>query len=238
MLLKAEMKLMKKLIMLLIVPLALGLTACGGKKKKSGTGTGDTTTNPGSYKTFFQYCVDFSGDAKTRATIDALMFYYGENDCKTLESRIAVDSVLKFDNLGLKDLSPLARFSKITALSLKDNKITDITPLGAMTNLKRLRISDNFIKDIGPLRNLTALRDLDASRNEIENLGGLKDMNQLKELDLEYNLIRNASPLKELYSLETLELDNNPLGRYEEKTEANCPIDQKTANALRTFCQR
>lgn len=226
---------MKKLIMLLIVPLALGLTACGGKKKKSGTDK--TTVNPGAYKTFFQYCVDFSGDAKTRATIDALMFYYGESDCKTLEDRIDVDTVLKFDNLGLKDLSPLARFSKITALSLKDNKITDITPLGAMVGLKRLRISDNFIKDIGVLKNLTALEDLDASRNEIENLDGLREMNQLKELDLEYNLIRNASPLKELYSLETLELDNNPLGRYEEKTEANCPIDQKTANALRTFCQ-
>lgn len=227
---------MRKLIAILIVPLMLGVTACGGKKKKKST-AGETTSDPKTYRTFFQYCVDFSENSDTRATVDALMFYYGETDCKTLENRIKEDTILKFDRLGIKDLRPLARFSQITALSLKDNKITDITPLGTMTGLTRLRIADNFIKDVSALRNLSALTSLDASRNEISNLDPLRELNQLKSLDLEYNLIKSVSSLRELYSLETLELENNPLGRYEAKTESNCPADMKTAQAIREFCQ-
>ena len=115
-------------------------------------------------------------------------------------------------NIGIRDISPLANLTTLTELDLGLNTISDLSPLAGLTALTNLDLSGNRpLSDLSPLRNLTALTDLNLNINTISDLTPLAGLTALKELDLTANQIRDISPLANLTSLTGLGLWNNQI---------------------------
>lgn len=220
-----------KLLSLVIV---LGLISCGKKKSSN---SGENSSDPNNYRSFFQYCVEINSSPRIRDTIEALKDFFNEENCKDLEDELREDDSISLKGIGIKDLSPFARFTNIERLNLKENKITDLRPLATLRSLRELDVSDNFIKDLNGLNELEQLEELELERNDISNLDPLRNLKRLEFLELSYNHIQNISALKGIYSLEDLELDNNPLGREVSKNSGNCPVDNNTAEEVADFCR-
>ncbi len=96
---------------------------------------------------------------------------------------------LNLDDCSITDLLFLTQFTRLTILSLVNNKISDVSPLQWLTALTILDLSSNQLTDVSPLQGLTALT----------------------ELWLGANQLTDVSPLQGLTALEFLLLDDNPL---------------------------
>ena len=82
--------------------------------------------------------------------------------------------------LGISDLGPLAKLTKLVELYLWGNKIVKVDALAGLTNLEKLSLPNNKIVDVGPLAGLTNLEVLDLWGNRIDDftpLDGLRNNN-------------------------------------------------------------
>ena len=101
--------------------------------------------------------------------------------------------------------------SDITELSLDGKGIKDISVLAKCTRLEKLDLRNNEISDLDALSGLTELRWISLWNNKIENVAALLPLEKLTYLDLDGNAITNISPLKGLVNLEELWLsDSDP----------------------------
>ncbi len=112
---------------------------------------------------------------------------------------------------SISNLSPLARLTNLTALTLNQNNITDISAVVGLTNLTWLDIGGNNLSDISPVIGLINLTGLRLWRNNIVDISPVTDLIHLTELNLDGNNIADISPLAELTSLTKLRLGHNSI---------------------------
>ena len=120
--------------------------------------------------------------------------------------------ILWAEELGISDLGPLAKLTKLVELYLWGNQIVDVNPLAKLTKLVELYLSDNKIEDLSPLAGLKNLKELYLSGNKIEDLSPLAGLTNLVRLHLSHNQIVKVDALAGLTKLRTLGLGNNKIG--------------------------
>lgn len=133
---------------------------------------------------------------------------------------------LKLYNKGLKDISGIECFTKLTKLDLSLNKISDITPLAGLVNLIQLTLSNNKISNnLAPLAGLTNLMHIDLWSNQISDVTPLKGLINLDDLGIGTNKIIDITPLAGLANLNRLDIrwneisDLTPLANLTNLTE-------------------
>ncbi len=118
---------------------------------------------------------------------------------------------LVLNDLGLTDISDVAKFRNLFLLELKNNRITDVSPIGELHELTTLMLNNNRITDISSLGTLGKLRALELRENDIADISPLAGLTELTALGLQKNRIGNIAPLAGLTKLESLILADNPI---------------------------
>ena len=123
---------------------------------------------------------------------------------------------LKLNRNYIRDISPLAKLTKLQRLELKYSQINinDISPLANLTNLQYLLLDEDKITDITPLANLTNLQYLSLVGNQITDISPLANLTNLQVLYLNNNKISDISPLVRNTGLgkeDEIHLEGNPL---------------------------
>lgn len=115
----------------------------------------------------------------------------------------------------LSDINPLAGFTDLIELELRDNHISDIRPLAELSNLRILDISQNplLAGDIAALGGLTTLVELNLRETGVRDLSPLSGMASLTYLNIHSNPeVRSLAPIGDLAGLEVLIMRNVPVG--------------------------
>ena len=118
---------------------------------------------------------------------------------------------LYFYNNNISDISALTKLTKLTTLYVNGNNISDISGLKNLTNLKWLYLGRNNISDISTLTNLKKLTELSLNDNNISDIGVLKNLKNLTWVALYSNNISNISVFKNLTKLTEIDLHNNSI---------------------------
>ncbi len=118
---------------------------------------------------------------------------------------------LNLDDCSITGLLFLTQFTRLTQLSLYNNKISDVSPLQGLTALTYLFLSSNRLTDVSPLQGLTALTYLDLDSNQLTDVSPLQGLTALTELYLSSNQLTDVSPLQGLKKLTELRLNSNQL---------------------------
>ena len=120
------------------------------------------------------------------------------------------------DNFGLSDLSPLAGLTNLTRLNIGATfDLSDLSPLAGLTNLESLSLYINKISDLSPLAGLTNLRYLNLRSNNISDIETLAGLTNLTRLDLRSNNISDIETLAGLTNLTRLDLRSNNISDIE-----------------------
>ena len=127
-----------------------------------------------------------------------------------------ISGIEKFTNLErlelyynpISDISALSALTKLTYLSA-DNQISDISALSRLTNLTHLDLGSNQISDISALSGLTNLTYLELANNQISDISALSGLTNLTFLSIFFNQISDISALSGLTRLTNLDLHNN-----------------------------
>ena len=122
-------------------------------------------------------------------------------------------------NSNLVDISPLAKLTTVTDLSIQDDKVSDITALGSLKNLTTLYAANNQINSIDPLANTTSLTTLFAEKNNLSNIKAVTNLTNLTTLSVMtergmnngYMGLDDVSPVSKLTKLQTLYINNNQI---------------------------
>jgi hypothetical protein len=90
---------------------------------------------------------------------------------------------------------------------------------------------------------LSALTDLDLQARQLTKLDALANFTQLQFLHLQDNDIHSLAPIAALPALQRIDMGGNEfLGKMSNRitsgTGMNCPIDDGTNAAVRTYCRR
>ena len=153
---------------------------------------------------------------------------------------------LNLDELGIKDLTPLAGLPNLTSLRLFKNGIDNISPLAGLVHLKMLDLRINNISDILPLSKMTELTGLLLSNNQIVDISPLSDMDKITDATLSMNKIHDLTPLAGWKSIERLSLNSNPieditpLGDLDSLLQVNlvdCPVKDFSPVAYVSFVE-
>ncbi len=99
---------------------------------------------------------------------------------------------LACDLMGLTNLDFVENMEHLTALSIKDNRLSDLGPLKSR-KLTRVLMSRNNITSLEPLREVVELRELAFSNNQVESLDPIRDLD-LNWLVCEHNNITSLEP--------------------------------------------
>lgn len=118
---------------------------------------------------------------------------------------------LPLKGMGLTDITPLAKLTKIRSLVLDYNEISDLTPLAGLVDLEKLHLGSNQITDLSPLKNLRKLKFVSLFRNQISNLGPVANWTQAEHLALYCNPVSDLRPLHGLAKLRKVKLQGNPV---------------------------
>lgn len=118
---------------------------------------------------------------------------------------------LSLEGMGLTDLSPLAKLTRIRSLNLNYNEISDLSPLGGLVELEKLHLGSNQITNLRPLVNLKKLKFVLLFRNQISDLGPLANWVQAEHLALYCNPVSDIRPLHGLARLTKVKLQGNPV---------------------------
>ena len=109
---------------------------------------------------------------------------------------------LYMDNIGLRDLQPIAGLTTLQILSAEGNQITDISPLSNLTDLTNLFLNENQIRDISSLKDLENLQKVGLEGNEIRDISPIAGWTHLS----------SGWPLEiRFFSRTTTGLSTNPL---------------------------
>ncbi len=122
-------------------------------------------------------------------------------------------SYLDLSGKGIKDLTPLKFFHRVSRLNLSQNQIEDLTPLKGFNRLRELDVSSNQIFSLQPLSEISSLEKLNADHNNVEQIADFRN-DSIEELSLNDNLLIlggvNFSVAK-FPRLKTIELRQNGL---------------------------
>lgn len=136
---------------------------------------------------------------------------------------------LDLTNNNIRDLTPLKKLNKLSALFLKGNFVEDYSPIVVLYNkLKEkdfdIKISfndknlENAVKEAVGKKNgelvpsdLVAIKELDLSDKGIKSLQGTQYFVNLVRLDMSGNMIEDLEPLRTLTKMKTLLLSSNLL---------------------------
>lgn len=110
-----------------------------------------------------------------------------------------------------KQLAGIAECASLTSLTIDGNLLTDLSPLNKLTGLQTLSAQGNQLRQPGTLARLTQLGSLNLSRNQISDLRALSALSGLRELVMQENSIASLSGISSLSSLTRLDLSKNPL---------------------------
>lgn len=110
-------------------------------------------------------------------------------------SKFFVDRI----NYGVRDISMLSRFQKLSTIHADNNRIESLAPLVPLMNenkvLKHLYVAGNYLNDIGEIipstGNTSSLQALDFSRCFLSTIGGLETAKfpALTEIDISLNYL-------------------------------------------------
>jgi len=78
-------------------------------------------------------------------TTEMLKQYFNIQNCDVLFQKLSKTKRLILNQLGIKDVSPLAGLTQLETLSLKENKILDLFPLKSLGQLTKLSLEGNPI---------------------------------------------------------------------------------------------
>jgi len=136
--------------------------------------------------------------------------------------------VLRLRTIGLWDLSPLQRLTRLRVLDLgpipsevyalsgghrgMTGGIQELRPLAGLSQLITLGLRYQNIRDTTPLSTLRNLRELDLSYNQIDQIYPGILCRDVSVLSLQMNGLSNLEFLKELQCLRWLFIYGNPLG--------------------------
>lgn len=142
----------------------LALTSCDTRLPTSLSGLLFFAPNP---NTYISQCESINLSPATQSTIEALKKLSGAETC--LDSFNVLNQMVKMDlsHQRLKDLSPLAGFSRLRYLSLRGNAIDDLTPITTLRRLMELDVSQNALTVLPDLTPLGRLRVMAASNNKL-----------------------------------------------------------------------
>ena len=118
---------------------------------------------------------------------------------------------LSLAGMGLTDITPLAKLTKIKSLNLNYNEISDLSPLAGLVELEKLHLGSNQISDLSPLKNLKKLKFVPLYRNQISDLCPIANWHQAEYLALYCNPISGLRPLHGLSNLRKVKLQGNPV---------------------------
>ena len=118
---------------------------------------------------------------------------------------------LSLAGMGLTDITPLARLTKIKSLNLDYNEISDVKPLEGLVELEKLHLGSNQVEDLSPLENLTKLKFVPLFRNQIFDLSPIANWSRVEQLALYCNPISDLRPLHGLTNLRKVKLQGNPV---------------------------
>ena len=118
---------------------------------------------------------------------------------------------LSLAGMGLTDIAPLAKLTKIRSLNLDYNEISDLTPLAGLVELEKLHLGSNQITDLSPLKNLKKLEFIPLFRNQISDLSPIANWSQAEHLALYCNPVSDLRPLHGLAKLRKVKLQGNPV---------------------------
>ncbi len=135
---------------------------------------------------FEEYCESETLLESARATLEIIRA--GRSCAETFAALTTAGPSLNLSNKGIKDLTPLKFFHRVSQLNLSDNLIEDLSPLKDFNRLRELNISNNRIFSLLPLAEIPSLKALKADGNDIESLANFRS-DSLEELSLNDNLL-------------------------------------------------
>jgi len=112
-------------------------------------------------------------------------------------------------NLGgckISQISFLAKFTSLKALSLEDTEVAELSPLTKLTALQHLRLDSTQIKDLSPLAKLPNLESLEMDSTPVADLSPLAMLTSLQTLSISGTQVTDLSPLHKLATLQTLRM--------------------------------
>lgn len=153
-------------------------------------------------------------DVTNITNIDTFLVFNDEQDTLFINERDSVKKIfydtIAFDSNSIYQY--LKEFVAIQELSIPDSLgIDDIDPLSKFTKLRKLSIAGSPVKNLIPLRNLTKLNTLDCQGTQITTLHPLSYSVNLKYLDFSNTLVWDLSPVAKFSSLERLYFNNTPI---------------------------
>lgn len=164
----------------------------------------------------------------------------------TLEQRTDLDLAATEDVEQVSDASLIFTLTKLSRLSLADNRLSNLKGIRKLTGLTHLDVSGNLAlgqaDEGGESPDWLAvgrlpLRALNIAMTQTDNLEPFSTLYFLESLDLTGNEnITDLSPIGRLANLAELKATGIALGNATKATTKNCPIDA-ASKGVREFCQ-
>lgn len=114
--------------------------------------------------------------------------------------------------MEVDDLAPLAEFTGVTDLQIRNLTTSDLTSLRELTKLRELILYGDEMTDISPLGELRDLTTLDLGGKKIYDLSPLAKLTSLERLGVGGARGRDLSPLASLQEVSVLQLYGEPVG--------------------------
>jgi Leucine-rich repeat (LRR) protein len=111
----------------------------------------------------------------------------------------------------LSDISILAAWKELNAVSLCGSPVYDVSPLASLTNVTSLDLSSTRVEDLTPLAQLVSLSQLNISHTRVTDLTPLMALINLTSLDLAHTQVTDITPLSALTSIAALSLSQAPI---------------------------
>ena len=94
---------------------------------------------------------------------------------------------LRIGNMSVTDTTPLGSMTRMTVLSMHDNKISDLSVLAAMPGLQNLDIRRNRVSDLSVIVNRNTLKRLWLTGNPLGKRSAAEIVPRIQENNPELN---------------------------------------------------
>lgn len=119
---------------------------------------------------------------------------------------------IDISNTGIKDLSVISKFEKLTNLRADNCGLSDLSDLSGCAKLTSIVVSNNELTNLEGIENCINLKKINAEGNRLETLKGLENATVLSAVVLDNNKLKDISVLsKSAATLEYLSFNNNQI---------------------------
>lgn len=115
---------------------------------------------------------------------------------------------LHFENVPVRDLSPLNVFIRLKDLSFSATGVTDLAPLTTHTALQTLHATSSPIAEITSVAKLPNLEEIDISNTPVDDLEPLSQLLHLKRLNCSGTQVKKLNALEYTPALQYLDCSN------------------------------